>query len=179
LTELTGRFFRILFLLSKSARFRREMIVASAHGVKTPWKPCGGVLSYQHEFIITHGCSAPLVRRRRVLLWRSRHRRRRPWLGFADMPRRLSRGRVPFERLIAGACGLVADMSTLRSAVLGEQTKPRAHAHNLALPGCRPRNGDPKARHTRPFTAPEQSIAGKRMNLDSAMLFIDKNGNQP
>jgi hypothetical protein len=36
-----------------------------------------------------------------------------------------------------------------------------------------------KAQHTRPFTALEQSIAGKRMNLDSMMLFIDKNGNQP
>jgi hypothetical protein len=36
-----------------------------------------------------------------------------------------------------------------------------------------------KARRTRPFTALEQSIAGKRMNLDSTMLFIDKNGNQP
>ena len=183
MTGLTGRFFRILFLLSKSARFRREMIVASAHGVKTPWKPCGGVLSYQHESIITHGCSASLVRRRRVLLWRSRHRRRRPWLGFADMPRRLSHGWVPFERLIAGACWLVVDTSTLRSAVLGKQTKPLAHAHDLAM-----RDSDletviqfmqAKARRTRPFTALEQSIAGKRMNLDSTMLFIDKNGNQP
>ena len=183
MTGLTGRFFRILFLLSKSARFRREMIVASAHGVKTPWKPCGGVLSCQHEFIITHGCSAPLVRRRRILLWRSRHRRRRAWLGFADMPRRLFHGRVPFERLIAGACGRVADTSILRSAVLGKQTKPRAHAHGLAM-----RDADletvilfmqAKARRTRPFTALEQSIAGKRMNLDSTMLFIDKNGNQP
>ena len=61
------------------------------------------------------------------LIWR------RAWLGFADMPRRLSHGRVPFERLTAGACGLVADTSTLRSAVLGEQTKPLAHAHDLAL----------------------------------------------
>jgi hypothetical protein len=36
-----------------------------------------------------------------------------------------------------------------------------------------------KARRTRPFTALEQCIAGKWMNLDSTMLFIDKNGNQP
>jgi hypothetical protein len=49
------------------------------------------------------------------------------------MPRRLFRGRVPSEKLIAGTSGLVADMSTLWSAVLGEQTKPRAHAHDLAL----------------------------------------------
>ena len=178
MTGLTGLFFRILSLLSKSARFRREMIVASVHGVKTPWKPCGGVLSYQHESIITHGCPASLVRRRRILLWRSRHRRQRAWPGFVDMPRHLYHGRVPFERLIAGACGLVADTSTLRSAVLGEQTKPLARSR-LGPAGCRPRNGDPKARHTRPFTAPEQSIARKRMNLDSTMLFIDKNGNQP
>ena len=99
------------------------------------------------------------------------------------MPRRLFHGRVPFERFIAGAGGLVADTSTLRSAVLGEQTKPLAHAHDLAL-----RDADletviqfmqAKARRTRPFTALEQSIAGKRMNLDSTILFIDKNGNQP
>jgi hypothetical protein len=49
------------------------------------------------------------------------------------MPRRLFRGRVPSEKLIAGACGLVADTSTLQSAVLGEQTKPLAHAHDLAM----------------------------------------------
>src|ERR1039457_6131627 len=87
----------------------------------------------RHELIITRGCSASLVRRRRVLLWRSRHRRQWAWLGFANIPRSLSRGRVPSEKLIAGTSGLVADMSTLRSAVLGEQTKPRAHAHDLAL----------------------------------------------
>src|ERR1017187_6292659 len=76
------------------------MIVASAHGVKTPWKPCGGVLSCRHESIITHGCSASLVRRRRVLLWRSRHRRQRAWLGPADLPGRLSRGRIAPKKLI-------------------------------------------------------------------------------
>ncbi|HEY4978274.1 MAG TPA: hypothetical protein VII25_03830 [Candidatus Acidoferrum sp.] len=66
---------------------------------------------------------------------------------------------------------------------MGKQTKPLAHAHDLAM-----RDADletviqfmqAKARRTRPFTALEQSIAGKRMNLDSTMLFIDKNGNQP
>jgi predicted GIY-YIG superfamily endonuclease len=56
-----------------------------------------------------------------------------------------------------------------------EQTKALAHAHDLAL-----RDADletviqfmqAKARRTRPFTAPEKSVTGKRMNPDSTMLF--------
>ncbi len=36
-----------------------------------------------------------------------------------------------------------------------------------------------KARRTRPFTTPEQSAPGKRMNLEAALLFTDKSGSQP
>src|ERR1017187_7712920 len=96
------------------------MIVASAHGVKTPWKPCGGVLSYQHEYIITHGCSASLVRRRRVLLWRSRHRRQRAWPDSGDMPCRLSLGRIPHEKLIDGATRGIIAARQLRVLAHGE-----------------------------------------------------------
>lgn len=83
------------------------MIVVSAHGVKTPWQPRGAVLSCWHEYIITHGCFASLVRRRRVLLWRPHHRRQRAWPGSADMPCRLCLGRLPSEKLIAARAGLL------------------------------------------------------------------------
>jgi len=39
--------------------------------VKTPWPPVRGGLSYGHEYIITHGGAAPVVRRRRVLSGRT------------------------------------------------------------------------------------------------------------
>jgi excinuclease UvrABC nuclease subunit len=68
-------------------------------------------------------------------------------------------------------------------AWVGEQTTALAHAHDLAM-----RDADletviqfmqAKARRTRPFTTPEQSVPGKRMNLDSMMLFSEESGNQP
>ena len=61
------------------------------------------------------------------------------------------------------------------TAWITEQSKALAHAHDLAL-----RDADletviqflqAKARRTRPFTAPEKSVTGKRMNPDSTMLF--------
>jgi len=68
-------------------------------------------------------------------------------------------------------------------AWIGEQTKPLAHAHDLAM-----RDADletvtqfmqAKARRTRPFTTPEQSVTGKRMNLEAAMLFTSDDGIPP
>ena len=68
-------------------------------------------------------------------------------------------------------------------AWIGEQTKPLAHVHDLAM-----RDADletviqfmqAKARRTRPFTTAEQSITRKRMNPDSTMLFTGENGSQP
>jgi hypothetical protein len=44
------------------------------------------VIISPYEYIINPGCSASLVRWRRVLLWRSRYRRQWTWFGFADMP---------------------------------------------------------------------------------------------
>jgi hypothetical protein len=66
---------------------------------------------------------------------------------------------------------------------IGEQTQALEHAHDLAM-----RDADletviqfmqAKARCTRPFTTPEQSLARKRMKLDSMMLFTDENGIPP
>jgi hypothetical protein len=66
-------------------------------------------------------------------------------------------------------------------AWVGEQTKPLAHAHELAL-----RDADletviqfmeAKARRTRPFVIPEQSANEHR--LDPQGLFPDENWNQP
>ena len=68
-------------------------------------------------------------------------------------------------------------------AWIGDQTKALAHAHDLAM-----RDADletviqfmqAKARRTRPFTTPEQTVTRKRMNPDSIMLFADENGTQP
>ena len=68
-------------------------------------------------------------------------------------------------------------------AWIGEQTKALAHAHDLAM-----RDADletviqfmqAKARRTRPFTTPEPSVIGKRMDLEAALLFADENGSQP
>ena len=68
-------------------------------------------------------------------------------------------------------------------AWIGEQTKALAHAHDLAM-----RDADletviqfmqAKARRTRPFTIPEQSVAGKRMNPDSTMLFTGEDRIHP
>lgn len=65
----------------------------------------------------------------------------------------------------------------------GNQTTALAHAHDLAT-----RDNDletvvqfmqAKARRTRPFSAPEQIVTGKRINLNSTMLFTDDNGSQP
>jgi len=63
------------------------------------------VLACRHEYIITLGCPASLVRRRRVLLWRSRHRRQRAWPGSVDMPCRLSHGRIPQLEKLTGNPG--------------------------------------------------------------------------
>src|ERR1017187_9063944 len=60
------------------------------------------MLFYRHEYVITHSCPASLVRRRRVLLWRSRHRRQRAWPGSVDMPYRLSHGRIPQLEKLTG-----------------------------------------------------------------------------
>ena len=68
-------------------------------------------------------------------------------------------------------------------AWIGEQTKPLAHAHDLAM-----RDADletviqfmqAKARRTRPFTTPEQSTAGKRKTHDSMILFTGEDGIHP
>jgi predicted GIY-YIG superfamily endonuclease len=68
-------------------------------------------------------------------------------------------------------------------AWVGEQTKPLTHAHDLAM-----RDADletvmqfmqAKARRTRPFTTHEQSVAGKQMKLEAALLFTDESANQP
>jgi len=100
----------------------------NAHGVKTPWQPRGAVLCCRHESIITRGCSASFVRRRRILLWRSCHWRRRPWLGSADLPRRLSLGRIPAEKVIAEATNAI----TLKSKGLNS-AKVMKDAHWLVL----------------------------------------------
>jgi excinuclease UvrABC nuclease subunit len=64
-----------------------------------------------------------------------------------------------------------------------ERTKGLAHAYDLAM-----RDADletvvqfmkAKARRPRVFIAPELGVTGKRMNLDSTMLFNDENGIQP
>jgi hypothetical protein len=55
--------------------------------------------AYHHESIINHRYSASLVWRRRVLFWRSRHRRQRAWPDPADMPCHLLRGRISREKL--------------------------------------------------------------------------------
>jgi len=69
------------------------------------------------------------------------------------------------------------------SSWIGEQTKALTHAQDLAM-----RDADletviqfmqAKARRTRPFTTPEPSVPGKRMNLEALMLFPEENGNQP
>ena len=66
---------------------------------------------------------------------------------------------------------------------IGKQTKALAHAHDLAI-----RDADletvtqfmqAKARRTRPFTTPEQSVPGKRMELDSMILVTEDSGRQP
>ena len=54
----------------------------------------------RHESIIIPSCSSSLVRRRRVLLWQSCHRRQRAWPDSGDMPCRLSHGRIPHEKYI-------------------------------------------------------------------------------
>jgi len=68
-------------------------------------------------------------------------------------------------------------------AWVGEQTTALTHAHDLAM-----RDADletviqfmqAKTRRTRPFITPEQSVPGKRMNLDSMMLFTEESGSQP
>lgn len=68
-------------------------------------------------------------------------------------------------------------------AWIGGQTEALAHTHDMVM-----RDADletviqfmqAKARRTRPFTALEQSVTGKRMNPDSTMLFTSENGSQP
>src|SRR5665213_1214784 len=76
--------------------------VGLASGVNTPWQPCSDVLPCWHEYIIDIGCSAPPVRRRRLLFWRPRHRRQRAWPGSADLPYHLSRGRIPQLEKLTG-----------------------------------------------------------------------------
>src|ERR1039458_2605359 len=52
-----------------------------------------------HESIAPDTCAARLVRRWRLLLWRSRHRWRRAWPDSGDMPYHLFHGRIPHEKL--------------------------------------------------------------------------------
>jgi hypothetical protein len=68
-------------------------------------------------------------------------------------------------------------------AWIGAKTKKLAHAHGLAM-----RDADletviqfiqAKARRTRPFTTPEQSVTRKWMDPDSILLFTEESGNQP
>ena len=61
-----------------------------------------GGLFYRYECIVNHRCPSSLVRRRRVLLRRSRHRRQRTWPGTVDMPCRLSHGRIPQQEELTG-----------------------------------------------------------------------------
>lgn len=69
------------------------------------------------------------------------------------------------------------------NAWIREQTKVLVHAHDLAM-----RDADletviqfiqAKARRTRPFTTPQQSVTGKRMNLEETFLLTIENGIQP
>jgi excinuclease UvrABC nuclease subunit len=69
------------------------------------------------------------------------------------------------------------------TAWIGEQTKALAHAHDLAM-----RDADletviqfmqAKARRTRPFTTPEPSVIGKRMDVEATLLFTEESGGQP
>ena len=78
---------------------------------------------------------------------------------------------------------LIEAYAATESGRIGEQTKPLAHAYDLAM-----RDADletviqfmqAKARRTRPFTTPEQSVTRKWMNSDSTMLFADENGTRP
>ena len=88
------------------------------HGVKTPWQPRSVGLCYWHEHIINIGCAASLVRRRRILLWRPCHWRRRAGLGSADLPDHLSCRRIPRLEKLTGqyngqACQIVQDGEVL------------------------------------------------------------------
>jgi excinuclease UvrABC nuclease subunit len=69
------------------------------------------------------------------------------------------------------------------TAWIGEQTKALAHAHDLTM-----RDADletviqfmqAKARRTRPFTTPEPSVMGKRMDLEETLLFTEESVSQP
>ena len=71
--------------------------------MKTPYQPGGVGLSCWHEYIIITGGSASLVRRRRILLGRSRHRRERGRPAAVDLSGRFSHGRIPhWENLTHG-----------------------------------------------------------------------------
>jgi len=59
----------------------------------------GRVLSCGHEPIAPDNCASSPVRRRRLLLWRARHRRRWGWPDPAHMPHRLFDGRISREDL--------------------------------------------------------------------------------
>ena len=70
------------------------------HGGKTPWPPFNSLLSSQHEYPVDPGCCAAPVQRRRILFWRSGHRRQRAGLGSVDMPGRLGYGWIPHQETL-------------------------------------------------------------------------------
>ena len=57
------------------------------------------MLFLNYESIAPDTYSASRVRRWRLLLWRSRLRRRRDWPDSGDMPYHLFHGRIPYEKL--------------------------------------------------------------------------------
>src|SRR5471032_2558961 len=57
---------------------------------------------YRYEYIIDHRGSAALVRWRRVLFWRSRHRWQRPWPDSVDLPDHLFGWRIPRLEKLTG-----------------------------------------------------------------------------
>ena len=70
-----------------------------AGGVKTPWQSHHSALYFHHEFITSFIGAAPLVRRRRLLFWRSGHWWQRNWPDSGGLPARLCHGRIPHEKL--------------------------------------------------------------------------------
>ena len=66
---------------------------------ESPIEAAGRSLILPYESDPTFGCSASVVRRWRVLLWRTCLRRRRSRPGFVDRHYRLSCGRIPHEEL--------------------------------------------------------------------------------
>jgi hypothetical protein len=61
------------------------------------------VLFYLREYINSLTGSVASVRRRRVLLWRTRHWWQRTWPGAGDLPDHLLHGRIPRESLTGPA----------------------------------------------------------------------------